>query len=124
MTSLYFYLNAVIYVLLAVFCTLRPSQTAASIGFTELNHSGRSEYLVVYGGLQLGLGLFYFLLARDPAYARIGILFSLLLYAPMVAYRTISLWMYWPTSAVTLGTAALEILLLLWAFILWRNWRP
>ncbi len=124
MASLYFYLNAVIYFVLAVVCTVRPSPTASGIGFVELNHSGRSEYLVVYGGLQLGLACFYFLLARDPASTRIGLLLSLLLYAPMVAYRTVSLWIYWPTSAVTLGTAALEILLLLWAFILWRNWRP
>ena len=123
MAALYFYLNAVLYVVLAAICTIRPSQTAAGIGFTELNKSGRSEYLVVYGGLQLGLGLFYFLLGRDPAYARVGILFSLLLYTPMVAYRMVSLWLHRPTSPVTLGTAALEILLLLWAFILWRNWR-
>lgn len=123
MAALYFYLNAAIYVVLAVVCTVRPSQTASGIGFIELNKSGRSEYLVVYGGLQLGLGLFYFLLSRDPAYARLGILFSLLLYSPMVAYRTVSLWLYRPTSLVTLGTAALEVLLLIWAFILWRNWR-
>lgn len=123
MASVYFYLNALIYVALAVFCTARPTQTAVSIGFTELSKSGRSEYLVVYGGLQLGLGLFYFLLGRDPAYVRLGLLFSLLLYTPMVAYRVATLWIHRPTSPVTVGTAALEVLLLIWAFALWRSSR-
>jgi len=29
-------------------------------GFTEINNSGWSEYLVIYGGLQLGLAAFLF----------------------------------------------------------------
>lgn len=123
MASIYFYLNAVIYVGLAIVCTLRPGPTATGIGFIELNRSGRSEYLVVYGGLQLGLGLFYFLLGRNPTYVSIGVLFSLLLYAPMVAYRMVSIWLHRPTSAVTLGTATLEVLLLLGALVLWRGSR-
>ncbi|MEO6876823.1 MAG: DUF4345 domain-containing protein [Opitutaceae bacterium] len=120
MIQLYLFVNAALYAALAVFCTVRLTQTARAIGFTELTAGGHSEYLVVYGGLQLGLALFYFAAGRDPEYFRIGILFSLLLYAPMVGYRLASLLIFRPHSIVTLGTTALEIFLLLWALVIWR----
>lgn len=47
------------YVLLAVWCAVLPSQTANSVGFTLRAGSGQSEYLVIYGGLQLALGLVF-----------------------------------------------------------------
>jgi len=123
MTSVFFYVNAGLYAGLTAVCTVKSAQTAPGTGFVELNRSGRSEYLVIYGGLQLGLALFYFVLARDPNYHRLGLLFSLLLYVPIVVYRIVTLLIYRPTSPVTLGTAALEIGLLLWAFVLWRTSR-
>ena len=120
MAAVYFLVNAVLYLSLAVLCTFRSEQTSRGSGFVVLDNSGRSEYLVIYGGLQLGLGLFYVLLARRSEYADLGVAFSLLLYLPIVLYRLGTWLVYRPTSAVTRGTAGLEVLLLVWAFIIWR----
>jgi hypothetical protein len=121
MPRLYFFVNAFLYIGLAVLCTAKHVQTARNLGYTELNASGHSEYLVIYGGLQLGLGLIYFFLAREPSYYGLGLLASVLLYAPIVAYRVTTLAIFKPTSAVTLGTAALEVSLLVWGVIAWKQ---
>jgi hypothetical protein len=47
------------YVGLGAWCLARPEQTARSIGFELLPGAGLSEYMVVYGGLELALGLLF-----------------------------------------------------------------
>jgi uncharacterized protein DUF4345 len=121
MPKLYFIVNGALYLILAGLCSVRHTSTARGTGFVELNASGHSEYLVIYGGLQLGLAAFYFFLARDPANARLGLIFSLMLYAPIVLYRLTTLALYRPSNPVTLGTAALEVILLIWACLAWRG---
>lgn len=121
MPRAYLFTNGILYLILAVVCTVRHGQTAKGTGYESLSPAGHSEYLVVYGGLQLGLALFFFVLARDPAVERLGLQFSVLLYGAIVAYRVITLAIYRPANPVTLGTAALEVILLLWALVAWRR---
>jgi hypothetical protein len=110
--ALYLYANAALYVLFALWCTLAPQRTALSIGYTTLSAGGRSEYLVVYGGLQAGLAVMFWLLAQDPARHRLGIVLSIAVYAPIVLYRCVTLARFWPVPSLTVATAALEALLL------------
>ena len=121
MTKLYLSVNAVLYLALAVWCTLKHQQTSAASGYLTLNESGHSEYLVVYGGLQLGLAIFYAYLALRPEYASLGVIFSVILYAPIVLYRVITVTSHWPVNTVTLGTGGLELTLLIWALLLLRR---
>jgi hypothetical protein len=121
MAKAYFYVSAAIYILLAGWCTFQHEQTAAASGYLSLNASGHSEYLVVYGGLQLGIGIFYAYLATRPEYFSVGIIFSVLMYVPIVIYRAISVVSHWPVSSITLGTAGLEWFLLIWALLLLRK---
>ncbi len=76
-----------------------------------------------YGGLQVGVALIYFFLARDPSYDRLGAFFSLLFYSPIALYRLTTLAIFRPTSPVTWGTAALELGLLVWGVVVWRTAR-
>lgn len=106
------YLYSVLYLAFAVWCTVGMSRTAPAMGFTTLTNGGRSEYLSIYGGLQVGLAIAFWLLARDPSWHRAGILFAIALYAPIVLFRLASVARFWPVESVTLGTAALEVVLL------------
>jgi len=124
MVAAYLWINAAIYLLFSLWCTFRPTQTAAASGFLALDNSGRSEYLVVYGGLQLGLAAFFALLAVTPDLHRLGLLFSLAIYVAIVAYRVVTVIVYRPVSSVTLGIAGLEVALLVAAFLLWWLRRP
>jgi hypothetical protein len=117
----YLWLNAVIYVVFALWCTLSKEQTSLASGYLSLNNSGWSEYWVVYGGLQLGMaGFFAYLAMNEPLY-RAGLVFSLFIYIAIVAYRLISLYLLWPVKPLTLGIAVLESLLLLGAAFSWSS---
>jgi hypothetical protein len=118
MSAVYLYLNAAIYALFAVWTTLSPEQTAFIQGYEVLANSGRSEYLVVYGGMELGFAAFFVWTALAPGLQRAGLVFALFLYVPIVAYRMVTVAHYWPVSGTTLVVAGLEIILLLWAVIL------
>jgi hypothetical protein len=118
MTAVYLYLNAALYLIFAIWMTLSPWKTAMSVGYESLSQSGKSEYLVIYGGLQLGFSIFYGLTAASPALQRSGLLFSLCLYAPLVVYRAVTVIKFWPVKSNTLIIGALEVALLLGAIVL------
>jgi hypothetical protein len=110
--QVYLYVNAVLYAVLALWCTLMPARTAASLGYVMLSSGGRSEYLVIYGGLQLGLAFVFFQTARVSSSQRLGLMIAVGLYVPIVAYRLFTVARNWPVPALTLGTGALEATLL------------
>jgi hypothetical protein len=112
MASAYLYLNAALYLLFAVWCTVAPSSTAKNIGYSSLSSGGHSEYLVIYGGLQLGLAALFWLVARNPGTLRLGLLLSIGLYAPIVLYRIATVIRFWPVGPLTVGTGVLETSLL------------
>lgn len=118
MTKAYLLLNAVLYFLLVLWCTFKHGQTSKASGFAVLDNSGHSEYLVIYGGLQLGLAIFFAYLASSESLHRTGIMLSLMLYLPIVIYRIITVIVYSPVSVITLGTGALEAVLLIGALVL------
>jgi hypothetical protein len=109
----YLYLNAALYLLFAVWCTIAPSSTAKNLGYVSLTSAGRSEYLVIYGGLQIGLAVLFFLLARNPATLRLGLIISIGLYGPIVLYRITTVARFWPVAAMTVATGILELTLLI-----------
>lgn len=117
MIKLYFWANGLIYLLFALWCTFKKEQTSLASGYSEITNSGWSEYLVIYGGLQLGLAAFFTYLALHSEYHRIGIVFSLALYLPIVIYRLLSVYSYWPVKTITLGIAGMEVVLLIGAVL-------
>jgi hypothetical protein len=115
----YLYLNSVLYLAFAVWCTVASQSTSTNLGYLTLSNGGRSEYLVIYGGLQLGLAVLFFLVARDAAYVRLGMLISIGLYLPIVLFRLITVSINWPVPALTLATGGLETMLLIAALWLY-----
>lgn len=119
MTAAYLYLNAVLFAVFAALCTLRPGPTAKALGYAALDRAGQSEYLVVYGGLQLGLAVAFGLFAANPASHRAGMQLALAMYAAIVLYRAVTLWIHGPVPALTWAVAALELALLVGAGAIW-----
>ena len=119
--SIYLYVNSVLYFLLALWCILLPEKTALAVGYQLIGGSGRSEYLVVYGGLQLGLAVFFTLCAWKTEWNFIGILFASCLYLPIFVCRAWSLVKFEGIGSVTLYTACLEAVLTVWAAYLFLS---
>ncbi|MES2662400.1 MAG: DUF4345 domain-containing protein [Pseudomonadota bacterium] len=118
MIEVYLWINAAIYILFALWCTFQKTQTSKASGYLTLNNSGWSEYLVIYGGLQFGLAGFFGYLASQAELHQIGIIFSLILYVPIVLYRLTTVYKFRPVKRITLAIATMEIILLLAAVIL------
>ena len=124
MLRIYLWVNALLYIVFAVWCTLLWQRTAQHLGYVEFTNAGNSEYLVVYGGLQLGMGLFFAISALKPTLHQAGLLFAVLLYSCIVVYRLITVIVFSPVAPITLAIAALEGVLLmvaLWLFFTKRD---
>jgi hypothetical protein len=123
--SIYLWLNAALYLGFAAWCTFSPWRTAGNIGYTMMSSGGRSEYLVIYGGLQLGLAAIFALFARgDVQVQRLGLQLALCLYAPIVVYRLVTVAKFWPIPGLTLAVGSLELALLVAAAALLARAAP
>ncbi|MFZ2234969.1 MAG: DUF4345 domain-containing protein [Dokdonella sp.] len=118
MTTIYLYLNAAIYVLFSIWCTVAASSTAQAMGFIGLSRAGAAEYLTVYGGLQLGLGIIFGWTAWSGE-LRFGLIVALALYVPIVLWRIAGVSMNWPVANNSLYIAGLELAMLVAAVLLW-----
>lgn len=105
------------YVLLAAWCVVSPRSTAAAVGFELRPGSGQSEYLTVYGGLQLGLGLFFLWPLYRDSNTEAVLVGCLLVHAAIVVFRTISFLRYSGISSTTFILAGVE-----WAILLSTIW--
>lgn len=87
MVKAFLLFNGVLYVALGLWCTILPTKTSQAIGFGLPNNSARSEYIVVYGGLELAMGAFFLLCALRSGMTEAGLWFGLLTYACLAAFR-------------------------------------
>jgi hypothetical protein len=106
------------YILLAVWCAIRPDQTSTSVGFDLKPGAGQSEFLVIYGGLELGLGLAFLLPLLREDYLPFALLLCLIVHACLVLFRTISFAMFAGIPNTTYFLAGVE-----WGILLGAAWR-
>ncbi len=112
MVTAYLAFNAFAYVILGLWCAVSVEQTAASIGYTKLDRSGKCEYTAVYGGLQIALGLMFGLFAMVADQSTLALQFACVLYASLVVFRAIGLLRFWPVASLTVVFAGFELLML------------
>lgn len=109
------------YAVLALWCAVQPERTAKSIGFTLTPGSGQSEYLTVYGGLELGLAVVFLwplFRSTDPKEALFA---CLVIHGCLVAFRTLGFLRYSGIGSTTFVLAGVEWAIFLAALGLW--WR-
>lgn len=121
MVAAHLFVNAALYVVLAGWCTLSPRGTSESIGFEFAKNSARSEYIVIYGGLELGLALFYLFTALDSSMWKAGILFSLCLYGCLAVYRIGTIVFMRDLGTFPYAMAVIEVSMAAWALFAWTR---
>jgi hypothetical protein len=100
-----------LYLGLGVWCLLAPDRSAAAVGFELADASGRGEFLVVYGGLEIGLGLFFFRASRSDEFARAGFLLLFITSFCLAATRLATIFTLSDLRSLTYGLFATEVLL-------------
>ncbi|MBL9088372.1 MAG: DUF4345 domain-containing protein [Planctomycetia bacterium] len=88
MVVAYLAFNAVLYAVLGLWCALAPGTTSTFVGLAPVGAAGASEWLAVYGGMQLGFAAWFGLAAARPAHRASGLAFAALVYGGIVALRT------------------------------------
>jgi len=115
----YLFLNAALYLLFVVWCTVMPTTTAKALGLSFNSGSGKSEYITVYGGLEFGVAMFFLLAALKPELRNAGMLFAVLFYGGLVLWRIPTLLFVPGIQRTTYWFAGFEFILLLGAIGLW-----
>lgn len=101
------------YIGLGIWCAVAPEKTSKAVGFALQPGQGESEFLTVYGGLEVALGLLFLW----PLYKREEVTFPLcaclVVHGCLVVFRTIGFFVYTGFETTTYGLAGLE-----WAIFL------
>jgi hypothetical protein len=73
-----------------LWCAFQPELAASFLGFT-LNDIGLSEFVSVYGGLQVGLGMAMLLSCTKPDYLEGAVFFALITSLGLFIFRLIAI---------------------------------
>ncbi|WP_417385855.1 DUF4345 family protein [Gimesia sp.] len=113
MTRIFLSMTGVIYLLLALWCSLDPVSTSRSVGFSLQAGSGQSEFLVVYGGLELALGLIFLWPLWQQEVTRFALVVCVVVHGCLVLFRCISFFVFSGIGSTTYSLAAGEWLIFL-----------
>ena len=102
-----------LYLMLAVWCAITPTSTSQSVGFRLEGGSGQSEFLVVYGGLELALGLIFLWPLWQAAVTRYALTVCLIVHGCLVIFRCASFFLFEGIGATTYSLATGEWLIFL-----------
>lgn len=106
------------YVALGVWCAVQPARTSRAVGLDLHPGAGQSEFLTIYGGLEVGLGVAFLLPLVWSSLERNMLIACLCVHAGIVLFRTIGFALYPGIPKTTVLFAAVEWFILL--LCLWR----
>jgi len=98
----------VAYIGLGIWCAIAPQTTSKAVGFVLQPGQGQSEFLTVYGGLEVALGLLFLW----PVYKSEDIAFPLtacvVIHACLALFRTVGFVVYTGFETTTYALAFTE----------------
>ncbi len=112
-TKIFLVVVGLLYLGLAIWCSFDPQTTSAKVGFELQPGSGESEFVTVYGGLELGMALIFFLPLVWNEATRFSGVSCLLIHACLVLFRTISFFNFAGIDSFTYRLAIGEWVILL-----------
>lgn len=101
------------YLGLGIWCAVAPEKTSKAVGFALQPGQGQSEFLTVYGGLEVALGLLFLWPLYKSEEVAFPLFACLVVHGSLVLFRTIGLFIYTGFETTTYGLAGLE-----WAIFL------
>ena len=114
--------SALVFALIGLYFLLMPDRATAAIGVAMTNATARTDIMATYGGMMLGMAVFYTWVALSPARYEAGLWSVLVVYAGLGLGRTWAIVggqrpgvMMWSFLAIEITAAALA------ALILFRN---
>lgn len=118
MTRFFLTLIGIIYVLLAIWCAVAPDATSQAVGFIVKPGSGQSEFLTVYGGLELALGIVFLWPLYQKEVTRFSLYVCMIVHGCLVLFRTIGFFVFTGFESTTYSLAGGEWLIFLISLML------
>lgn len=100
--------TGILYLYLALWCSVSPQTTSALVGFQLQGGSGQSEFLTVYGGLEFGMALVFLWPLVHSRVTRDILWACFVIHASLVVFRTIGFVLYSDIKTITWKLAAGE----------------
>lgn len=119
-SSLFCYSVGLMYLALGIWCALSPEKTSAVVGFELIGGAGKSEFLTVYGGLEIGMGMTFLLPFWGERFLAYTLLVCVLIHANLVVFRTISFVCYGDIGSGTYKLAIGEWIIFITGIMLYR----
>lgn len=121
-----FFLAAIglLYLGLAIWCATKQATTSQKVGLTRQTGQGESEYLTIYGGLQMSLAImFLYPMVRESTLSNM-LLCCVIVHACLVFFRTVAFFQYKDFWKMTYQLASAEwAIFLVSVFMLWWHHR-
>ncbi len=89
-TKLLLTAGGLLYLGLAIYCVVAPQQASEAVHLDRLGPGGKSEFLVIYGGLELALAAIFLLPWTGLISDRQALVIFLIVHAILVVFRTAS----------------------------------
>ena len=116
---IYLTVVGLLYAALAAWCSIDPATTSEKVGFERIGGSGRSEFFVIYGGLEFGLALICLMPWVNRDFTMASLWACILVHASLVVFRTVSFGLYSDLSPITYKLAIGEWIILLAGIACW-----
>jgi hypothetical protein len=102
-----------VYLYLAVWCSLFPARTSELVGFQLRPGTGQSEFLTVYGGLELALAIIFLRPLLQAHWAACALNVCVILHGCLVLFRSASFLLFQDIEPMVYQLAAGEWLIFL-----------
>jgi hypothetical protein len=123
MARIFLAVVGIAYIGLGLWCAAMPQNTSKAVGFVLQPGQGQSEFLTVYGGLEVALGLLFLWPLYRSEEVAFPLLACLIVHGCLVLFRTIGFFVYTGFETTTYALAAIEWLIFLGAagLFIWKR---
>lgn len=110
------------YVGLGLWCAFMPARTSKTVGFTLQPGLGQSEFLTVYGGLEVALGILFLVPLVRPSETSFVLLACVIVHGCLVLFRTAGFIAFSELPTTTYYLATVEwVIFLAAAALFWKK---
>lgn len=117
-TRVFLAFSGVIYSLLGLWCSFNHRSVSGQMGYALPNPTAEAEFIVVYGGLEIGIGLFLLLSACQAPLQKAALYFVAILHSSLVLARLSTIVAFSGYDSVIYNLLAVEAFLALVAIVL------
>lgn len=119
-SRIYLTAAALMYIGLAIYCSVAPQKASETVHLDRIGVGGKSEFLVIYGGLELAMAAIFLLPYTKLLSDRQSLWILVLIHAILVIFRTASIALYGMPPASTQKLAIGEwVVLISGILVLW-----